>query len=59
MTRRHFEELARAVAELAEEGHLDPKAHRALAFKLSSVCGSFNARFDFGRFMAACGVHTW
>ena len=49
MTRRHFQALADAIAEIEDE-----TTRRVAACAIARVCRSFNPRFDRERFMAAC-----
>ena len=52
MTRKHFRELARIVAELDA-----PKSVRFdLAVSLASMARASNPRFDRSKFLDACGL---
>jgi hypothetical protein len=51
MSRKHFVQLARAVASI-----VDPVNRRQVAELLADVCAAANPRFNRSRFFAACGV---
>ena len=52
MSRKHFIKLAEMVRTLP----VDPGVRYMLASRLGSICAEMNPRFDFTRFLAACGV---
>lgn len=56
MSQKHFEALAKAVRESAELGSLTQYQVECIACKIGSVCLDFNPRFDYQRFLLACGV---
>lgn len=51
MTRRHFELIARVVAQVD-----DAKARERLAWAFAHELAQTNDRFDCSRFVEACGV---
>ena len=53
MSKKHFELLARNICYIE-----DPVARRMAAIAVASACHQSNPRFDWGRFVAACGVEN-
>jgi hypothetical protein len=71
MTRKHFNAIARALADVAQRGQLaaevlkDPEArqvwqaaHQFTAEVLAAELRAFNPNFDRARFLRACGVEA-
>ena len=63
MTKKHFKELARVLNfERPDTRYPDSLAYKSKASQwncdmlaIAKVCESFNAKFDFEKFVAACG----
>jgi hypothetical protein len=53
MTRKHFEAIASAIRELQHGDSIDIDK---LARDIADVCAESNSRFDYSRFLRACGV---
>jgi len=51
MSRKHFELIAEAIRSIKQG-----ESRRIAADKLADVCRECNPRFDYGRFMKACGL---
>lgn len=51
MTKKHFEEAARIIKDIAN----DQERHKT-AIRFATLFRQFNPRFDSGRFFRACGV---
>jgi len=51
MTRKQFKIIAAEVAAIS-----DLTERKAMAERMAVMCKATNARFDFARFYAACGV---
>jgi hypothetical protein len=51
MTKKHFEELAKAINAI-----MDQNARLQAASAVAGVAGKLNPRFDAQRFFQACGV---
>jgi len=54
LSRKHFNELA----EIIRVSGLGMPDHIELARRMASFCAQHNPRFDYDRFMAACGVEA-
>jgi len=51
MSRKHFEAIAEAIRSIESI-----EARRIAAEKLAAVCAGQNSRFNYSRFMKACGL---
>jgi hypothetical protein len=54
MSKKHFEAMAKLVAGL--KGQMPEAARILFVRELAHLCGQTNARFNWSRFIAACGV---
>jgi len=54
MSKKHFNDFAKSVAALA----CDADTRRMIACMIADVCAAHSPRFDYGRFLTACGVRA-
>ena len=51
MTRKHFKEIAKTIAQIE-----DATERKRQAEAMATICKQTNPRFDNARFLTACGV---
>lgn len=51
MSKKHFELLAKNISSIQ-----DSQARRSAAVAVATACQASNSRFDWARFISACGV---
>ena len=57
MSRKHFQELADALASTKPETPDSLKTWKETVESVARVCRSFNGRFDYCRFLRACDYY--
>ena len=60
MTREHFERFAKALlafkhGEAIEGREVSNESYEALCDQIALACNEFNTKFDYTKFMVACG----
>lgn len=57
MTKKHFKAIAEAIRDVTtQERGSARKAVRRVAWGLAKVCMRDNGRFNYDKFMSACGI---
>lgn len=53
---RHFAFIAQTILEMESNESISDKCRYEIAHQFAAACATTNPRFDYNRFIAACGV---